>query len=97
MVKAIKVTNSYDQVIAIVDNATQALKAVEEYGSATVETKLGHLNKGLKLAGYALVWNCLDVMFRAEVIEGSALEIRLEKQFLNMAKLQAHFKETGVI
>jgi hypothetical protein len=92
MAKAIKVLNSNDDVIAIVDNTTKALKAVEKDSCCSLAdgTKLQSVNTDVK-NGFAFVRNCQGGIYQLEIIEGSASYIRREKQYLNCELTSALF------
>jgi hypothetical protein len=92
MAKAIKVQNSYGEVIALLDNATKAIKAIEKYSSCNIEAKLQTVTKELKESGKTFVVNVFGAVFHLEVLEASAGDIRREKQYLNAMATLAIFK-----
>jgi glutathione peroxidase-family protein len=82
--KAIKVMNSNDEVIAIVDNATKALMVVEKDSQCSLAdyVKLQSVNKRLQEGG-DVITNCQGGVYTLQVIEGNSAFIRREKQYYN--------------
>jgi hypothetical protein len=88
MAKAIKVLNSYNEVVAIVDNTTQAIKAIEKASGCSVAegTTVRSVNRDLVEYNSAYIYNLFTVLFTLEVLEATTADVKREKQFINAQK-----------
>lgn len=94
MAKAIKVLNSYNELIAIVDNVKQALSKVEKFSGCSLadSVKPHSVNRDIVNNGSSVVFNAFDVAFYLESFEATTSDVKREKQFLNAAKMAELFK-----
>jgi hypothetical protein len=93
MAKAIKVLNSYNEVVAIVDNATQAIKAIEKASGCSVAEGITvrSVNRDLVEYNSANVYNVFGVLFTVKTFEATAADVKREKQFVNAQKAACLF------
>jgi hypothetical protein len=93
MAKAIKVLNSYNELIAIVDNVKQALSKVEKFSGCSLadSVKPHSVNRDIAEHKSAVVFNAFNVAFHLESFEASAADVKREKQFLNVYSVSALF------
>jgi hypothetical protein len=93
MTKAIKIRNSYNEVIAITDNVKQALVKIEKYSGCSLADTTSHhsVNRVLNEQGSDVVFNCFGVVFYLELITADSKTIQTEKRYLNAMQTAALF------